>query len=101
MNSASRKLLIVEIRVVNETDFDPSQVVPITFYQDARNQYHSANDLKEIKRAMADAVVHFGNNFRHPLLFDVQVVPGDEVDAAIASVDSRQRKGRKRRVRRY
>lgn len=96
----NKKLLIVEITIANETDFNPSQVVPITIYQDARNHYHSTNQMKEIKRAMGDAIVYFGNNFRHPLIYDVQVVPGDRMDAMMASDDSRQMHKRRRRVRR-
>lgn len=83
----NRKLLIVEIRIADETDFDPSQVVPITIYQDDRNHYYSTDRMKEIKRAMGDAVVNFGNNFRHPLLYDAQVIPGDEIDAVMASMN--------------
>ena len=99
MNGESRKLLIVEIRIADETDFDPSQVQPITIYQDARNYYHSTNQMKEIKRAMGDAVIHLGNNFRHPLIYDVQVVPGDEVDAVMTS-DLKPNARRRRRFRR-
>ena len=82
-----RKLLIVEIRIANETDYDPSQVQSLTIYRDSENHYHSNNQMNEIKRAMGDAIVYFGNNFRHPLLYDVQVVPGGEMDAVMASIE--------------
>ena len=96
-----RKLIIVEIIIANETDYDPSQVQPLTIYQDSENHYHSNNQMKEIKQAMGNAIVYFGNNFRHPLLYDVRVVPGDEIDATIASIDynlnAHQRKRRGKR----
>ena len=93
----NRKLLIVEIKIAHETDFDPSQVQSLIIYQDARSQYHSNNQMIEIKRAMGDAIVHFGNNFQHPLLYDVRVVPGDEMDALMALDDSFSFSGRRRR----
>ena len=86
----------MEIRIANKTDFDPSQVVSITIYHDARNHYHSANPMKEIKRAMGDAVVHFGNNFRH-LIYDVRVLPGEEMDGVMASIDRNPNIRRRRR----
>ena len=101
MTQRSRKLLIVEIRIANETDFDSSQVQSLTIYRDSENHYHSNNQMKEIKRAMGDAIVYFGNNYRHPLLYDVQVVSGDNMDAVMASVERhpnahrRRRKGRR------
>ena len=92
----NRKLIIVEIRIANETDYDPSQVQQLTIYRDPDNHYHSDNKMKEIKRAMGDAIVHFGNNFRHPLLYDVQVVPGDEMDALMAFDDTQSQRRRRR-----
>lgn len=100
MTQQSRKLLVVEIRIADETDFDSSQVVPLTVYQDACSYYHSHNQMVEIKRAMGDAVAYFGNNFRHPLLYDVRVVPGDEMDAIIASSNNSRTRSVERRIRR-
>ena len=97
----NRKLLIVEIRIADETDYDPSQVQSLTIYQDSENNYHFVRDLNQIKQAIGDAIVHLGNNYRHPLLYDVQVVPGDKMDAVMASIKRhpnahrRQRRGKR------
>ena len=55
--------------------------------------------MKEIIGAMGDAVVRLGNNFRHPLIYDVQVVSGDEMDAIMASIERNPNTRRRRRGR--
>ena len=92
-----RKLIIVEVKMADDDDFDLSQVNSLTIYQDSENHYHFVGNLKEIQRAIGDAIVHLGNNYRHPLIYDVQVIPGNEMDAVIASVDTHPNVHRRRR----
>jgi hypothetical protein len=86
MNQQS-PILIVEIRIVDRVDFDPAQVSSMTVFQDSASKYHLATGIKKIESAIVAAIPHLGNNFRHPLLFNVQILPGDKIDALMASIN--------------
>ncbi len=42
--------------------------------------------IELIVKAILEAIPCLGSNYRHPLLFNVQVLPGDEIDAYLASI---------------
>lgn len=86
MNSPNRTL-IVEVRTIENSHFDPAQTLPLIIYQDTNDNYFISTGIEPIKAAIIQAIPHLGSNYRHSLLFDVQVISGDEVDAFIASVE--------------
>ena len=85
MNSPNRTL-IVEVRTIEHSNFDPVQTSPLIVYQDASSNYYLATGNFQPKRAIQAAIPHLGSNYRHPLLFDVQVLPGSRISAFLASV---------------
>jgi len=94
--SQSQRLLIIEVRTVDSlTDYDRFQVDNIILHRDperyaernrSNNYYLSLQQLWRLKAAIIDAIPRLGSNYRHPLLFDTQVVSGDEADSIIASI---------------
>ena len=95
MNQPQR-ILVVEIRTINNPGLNRSQLSTLTAFSDSKQLYLSSN-LESIKSAILDAIVHLGNNFRHPLLYDVQIIPGNEMDATIASIDYNPKAHRQKR----
>ncbi|NJK58877.1 MAG: hypothetical protein HC939_24330 [Pleurocapsa sp. SU_5_0] len=91
-------ILIVEIRTVTQVQFNSSQVSPIAVYQQSDRFYLDRQGLKQIEAAIIAALPRLGSNYRHPLLFDVQVVPGDEIDALISSVENARARIRRQRA---
>ncbi|NJO97726.1 MAG: hypothetical protein HC764_18450 [Pleurocapsa sp. CRU_1_2] len=94
----SNSILIVEIKTVTQAQFNPNQVSPITVYQQSDRSYLDRQSLKQIELAVIAALPRLGSNYRHPLLFDVQVVPGDKIDALIASVENARARIRRQRT---
>lgn len=93
MNQPQR-LIVIEIRTIDNPGLDSSQLSTIKAFESSHGLYLSW-DVEPLKQAILDAVVHLGSNYRHPLLYSVQVVPGDKADSIIASVtkdDRRQRR---------
>lgn len=71
---------------------------PMALYQDDERNFQIATGINYIERAIVEAVIHLGSNYRHPLLFNVQVIPGDEIGTNAALFDSpRASKSRVRR----
>ena len=99
MNSPNRTL-IVEVKTVENSRFDPAQTSPLIVYQDASSNYYLATGNSQIEAAILAAIPHLGSNYRHPLLFDVQVLPGSRISAFVASLNNQQSPNSKRRVRR-
>ncbi|HEY9768578.1 MAG TPA: hypothetical protein V6C71_08730 [Coleofasciculaceae cyanobacterium] len=89
MNQPSR-LLVVEIRTIDNPGFDLAQLSTLTYFGDSQRLYLS-DDLESIRTAIVDAILDLGSNYRHPLLFDVQVI-----NASIASNHRPQRQRRRR-----
>jgi len=75
MNQPQR-ILTVEIRTEQNPNFHSSQMPTLTFLQDGENLYLKS-DIKQIISAIVDAVLHLGSNYRHPLYFNVQVIPAE------------------------
>lgn len=80
----SRQIIVVEVTRTNSS-FNKSQTIPLTIFFDQNDNYYlSIQQLERIKSKIIE-VVKLGSNYRHPLLFDVQIVPGDGTDAIISS----------------
>lgn len=74
---------------VRETSSTTSPSIPtIALYLDAEGNYHFGTELQKIEQAIEVMIPHLGGNYRHPLLFNVQILPGDRMDAYLASVSS-------------
>ena len=80
-------LLSIEIRTIEPSlnNRDPDSVV--TIFCDPQDNCFIGSSLDQIKTAILGAIPHLGTNFRHPLFFNVQILPGDQTDALIASYD--------------
>jgi hypothetical protein len=88
----------------------------MTVFQDSANKYHLATGIKQIESAIIDSIPHLGSNFRHPLLFNVQqvdctsclrssvprlqILPGDNIDALMASINYQKSRITGQRLRR-
>jgi hypothetical protein len=99
MNPRSQ-MLIIEIRTVERVDFDANQLTPMTVFQDSASNYHLATGIKQIESAIVEIIPYLGNNFRHPLLFNVQILPGDNIDALMASINYQKSRITGQRLRR-
>ena len=86
MNS-SKQILIIEIKTIDSGSFDTQQLEKMIIYQDHRNKYFLSTGVERIKTAILDAIPRLGSNYRHPLLFGVQIFPGDAIDAQLASIE--------------
>lgn len=75
--SQPKRILIVEIRTIDNPGFDSSQINSITIDEVGGELFLDFSFLDSIASAVFDGVVSLGSNFRHPLLFFVQVVPGN------------------------
>ena len=86
MSLQSQQILIVEIKTVESVSINPEQLNPMVIYRDPSNNYFVSTGIKKIERAITEAIVRLGSNYRHPLYFDVQVLSGDETSAYLASI---------------
>ena len=91
---SSRRILIVEIKTVESDVYDDSQLHSLTIYQDS-NSCYLAKGIEVIKSAILSVIPRLGSNYKHPLLFDVQVLPGDGTDAIVASTERSPKRKRK------
>ena len=86
MNQQPQQILIVEIKTVESASINTEQLHSMVIYVDSNHNYFLSTGIERIKSAILDAIVHLGSNYRHPLLFKVQVVPGDEQNAYLSSI---------------
>lgn len=93
-----KRILVVEIKAIKNPGLDSSQLSRLTAHSNKGKLYLSSIDA--IKSAVIDGIVHLGSNFRHPLLFDVQVIPGDEPDTNEPNSDKPPSKAGRRRKKR-
>ena len=91
-------LLSIEIRTIepSSNNLDPDSV--ITIYCDRHNNCFIGSSLDQIKTAIIGTIPHLGTNFRHPLFFNVQILPGDKLDALIASSTENLPPGLRQRI---
>ena len=98
----SQRILVVEIRTMDNSNLEPSQISSITVYENS-GSYYLTLDLSQIRAVIIEAVktiISLGNNYRHPLYFDVQIVPGSGMETGVTLTPDRdRRRGRQRRKR--
>ena len=92
MNSQPQRILIIEIKTADNPDLDGSQLSTLTFHKE-RGKLHLRSSIEEIQFAITDAIVHLGSNYRHPLHYDVQVIP----DKSKSDNPSNRKRRRRRR----
>jgi len=85
-----QRILTIEITTSDNPSLDFSQLPTLNFLQDGKN-LRLNSDIEQIKSAIADAVIHLGSNYRHPLYFNVQVIPTESK----SSNNNRRRRRRK------
>jgi hypothetical protein len=64
----------------------------ITIMQDTHNNYFFATGIDLIKSAILGTIPHLDSNYRYPLLFQIQIIPGNRADALMASIESERAK---------
>lgn len=96
MSLQSQQILIVEIKTVESVSINPEQLNPMVIYRDPSNNYFVSTGIERLHKAITEAIIRLGSNYRHPLYFDVQVLPGDEMSAFVSS---QNRQSPNRRVR--
>ena len=80
-----QRIVVIEIKTMDNPGLDSSQLATLTAFSNS-NQIYLGSEIEPIKLAILDAIVHLGSNYRHPLLFNVQVLPGDKMDAYMSSI---------------
>jgi hypothetical protein len=94
----SKHFLSLEIRTLASPPLELDSIPIITIMQDAHNHYFIATGIETIKSAITDSIPYLGTNFRHPLLFNLQIKSGDRLDALIASSAENFPPGSRRRI---
>ena len=94
--SNPRRILVVEIKTIDNPGFDSSQLSTIKLLGNP-DDYQVALNCQLLRSAIVDAVLRLGSNYRHPLLFDVQILPGDETDTNPQPSNPRPNRRRRRK----
>ena len=89
----NQRILVVEIKTIENPDLDSSQLSEITFHQETGKIYLSSH-VEQIRSAIENAVLRLGSNYRHPLYFDVQVIPAESRSDNPSNGRRRRRKRR-------
>jgi len=98
MNTQPQRILVIEIKTIDNPGFDSSQLSTIKFF-DTSAEYKVDLSYKQIGSAIIDAILRLGSNYRHPLLYDVQIIPGDGTDTSDPQLDKSPTRRRRRRRR--
>ena len=93
-----KRILVVEIRTADNPGFDSSQLSTIKLFE-TTDKYQVDLNYKQIGSAIIDAILRLGSNYRHPLLYDVQVIAGDDLDTSKPQLDKSPPRRRRRRRR--
>jgi hypothetical protein len=89
----SKHFLSLEIRTQASTPPIELEVLPIiTIMQDTHNNYFFATGIDPIKSAILGTIPHLDSNYRYPLLFQIQIIPGDRTDTLIATIEHERAK---------
>ena len=91
----TERLIVVEIKTIDNPGFDEAQLRTINLYEVDEVFYLEFSWIDSIVSAVANAIISIGSNFRHPLLFRVQVIPHKGADNI--TVDSTPPKKRRKR----
>jgi len=94
--SEPERILVIEIKTLENPGFDSSQLSTITLLGNPDN-YQVALNCQLLRSAIVDAVLRLGSNYRHPLLFDVQILPDNETDTNPQPSNPRPNRRRRRK----
>lgn len=89
--------LSVEIRAIEPSRNHPNPNSTLVIFYDPQDSYSLGSNLDELKTAILATIPHLGTNFRYPLFFNLQILPGDRRDAFIASTQTPSPRLRQRR----
>jgi hypothetical protein len=92
-------LLSVEIKTIDSQSNHLDVPSNLVIFCDPQGNCFIAQGLDQIKAAIIGAIPHLGTNSRHPLLFNVQILPGDHADALIFSIEREKNQLPGRRLR--
>lgn len=88
----SQHFLSLEIRTQASPPMELESIPIITIMQDTHNNYFFATSIDLIKSAILGTIPHLDSNYRYPLLFQIQIIPGNRADALMASIESERAK---------
>lgn len=91
-------LFSIEIRTIEPSLNNPLADSVVTIFCDPQNNCFIGSSLDQVKTAIIGAIPHLGTNFRHPFFFNVQILPGDKLDALIASSTENLPPGLRQRI---
>ena len=92
----TERLIVVEIKTIDNPGFDSSQLRTINLYKGDEAFYLGFSWIDSIVSAVANAIISIGSNFRHPLLFRVQVIPYKADSITVDSTPPKKRRKRKK-----
>ena len=92
-------LLCVEIKTIDSQSITIDAHSSLLIFCDPQANCFIAQGLDEIKTAIIGAIPQIGTNSHHPLLFNVQIEPGERTDALICSIEHEKTKLSGRRLR--
>ena len=95
-------ILGIELKALGRREVtEDIQTIPIIkLYLDESGNYHFATGIKEIEIAILGTIPHLAEIYRHPLLFEIQILPGDREDAYLAALDAASFSSKPRRRKR-
>ena len=97
MSFSQGRIIVLEIRTIDNPGFDQAQISSLVLREAENGFCLESSWIDSISSAITDAIVHLGSNYRHPLYFDVQVLPREDIDTTIDSTPPKRRRRRRRR----
>ena len=93
----TERLIVVEIKTIDNPGFDEAQLRTINLYEVDEVFYLEFSWIDLVVSAIADAIIRLGSNFRHPLYFNIQVIPHKGADTiTVDSTPLKKRRNRKK-----
>ena len=83
----SQHLLGINIQTLGNQKIDSDLIPTITIFQDKSGNYHFATGIEEIQTIILGMIPHLGNRYAHAQTFNIQILPGDWLDAYFARLD--------------
>ena len=80
-------LLSVEIKTFEYQSDQLEAPYNLVIFCNPQGNCFIAQGLDQITTAIIGTIPHLGTNSRHSLLFNVQILPGDQSDALISSIE--------------
>ena len=97
MRFSEDRIIVLEIKTIDNPGFDQTQISSLVLREAENGFCLDSSWVNSLSSAITDAIVHLGSNYRHPLYFDVQVLPREDIDTTIDSTPHKRRRRRKRR----